>query len=101
MGNATPEILNGIFSKFSGRSGINYDKVVFVLLLLLGLYAISAILSFAQRFIMIGITQKINFRLRKELVSKINRMPMNHLDKNTHGEVLLRVTSDVDTLGIS
>lgn len=101
LGRATTEIFTGFSSKFTGGSGIDFDKIAGILLFLLGLYVISAIFSFIQGYIMTGIAQKISFRLRKELIEKINRMPMDYFDKNTHGEVLSRVTNDVDTLGMS
>lgn len=101
LGKATTEIFTGFSSKFTGGSGIDFDKIAGILLSLLGLYVISAIFSFIQGYIMTGIAQKISFRLRKELIEKINRMPMDYFDKNTHGEVLSRVTNDVDTLGMS
>jgi len=101
LGKATTEIFNGISSKFTGGAGINFDKIAGIIILLLCLYVISAIFSFIQGYIMSGIAQKISFRLRKELIEKINRMPMDYFDKNTHGEVLSKVTNDVDTLGMS
>lgn len=101
LGKATTEIFTGFSSKFTGGSGINFDKVGGILLFVLFLYVISALFSVVQGFIMNAIAQKISYRLRKELIAKINRMPMNYFDKNTHGEVLSRVTNDVDTLGMS
>ena len=101
LGKATTEIFTGISSKFMGGAGIDFDKIAKILLFLLLLYVISAVFSLVQGFIMNNIAQKISFRLRKELIAKINRMPMNYFDKNTHGEVLSRVTNDVDTLGTS
>ena len=101
LGKATTEIFTGFSSKFTGGAGINFDKVGGILIFLLCLYVISAVFSFIQGFIMSGIAQKISFRLRRELIEKINRMPMDYFDKSTHGEVLSRVTNDVDTLGMS
>ena len=69
--------------------------------MLLGLYLLSAAFSFIQGYIMTGISQKLTYRMRKEISEKINRMPMNYFDKMTHGEVLSRITNDVDTLSMS
>jgi len=101
LGQATTEIFTGFTSKFTGGAGIDFGKVGGILIFLICLYVISAIFSFIQGFIMSGIAQKISFRLRRELIEKINRMPMDYFDKSTHGEVLSRVTNDVDTLGMS
>nr|WP_317378839.1 ABC transporter ATP-binding protein [uncultured Faecalimonas sp.] len=101
LGKATTEIFNGLVSKVSGGSGINFDKIAEILLFLLGLYALSAVFSFIQGFIMTGVSQKLTYKLRKEISEKINRMPMNYFDTKTHGEVLSRVTNDVDTLSQS
>jgi len=101
LGQATTEIFMGFTSKFTGGAGIDFGKVGGILIFLICLYVISAIFSFIQGFIMSGIAQKISFRLRRELIEKINRMPMDYFDKSTHGEVLSRVTNDVDTLGMS
>ena len=101
LGKATTEIFNGLVSKISGGSGIDFDKIGRVLLLLLGLYLLSALFSFIQGYIMTGISQKLTYRMRKEISEKINRLPMNYFDKMTHGEVLSRITNDVDTLSQS
>lgn len=101
LGKATTEIFNGLISKVSGGNGIDFGKVGRILATVLALYGISAVFSFVQGFIMSGISQKMTYRLRKELSEKINRMPMDYFDKKTHGEVLSRVTNDVDTLGQS
>lgn len=101
LGNATTEIFNGIMSKLSGGSGINFDAIARIILLLLVLYVVSAVFQFIQGFLMTGISQKMCFKLRKELIEKINRMPMNYFDTRTYGEVLSRITNDVDTLGQS
>ena len=85
----------------SGGSGIDFDKITQILLFLLGLYVLSALFSFIQGFIMTGVSQKLTYKLRKEISEKINRMPMNYFDTKTHGEVLSRVTNDVDTLSQS
>lgn len=102
LGKATTEIFNGLVSKISGTgSGIDFDKIRNILLILLGLYIISLAFSFIQGFLMSGISQKMCYNLRKELSEKINRMPMKYFDTKTHGEVLSRFTNDIDTLGQS
>lgn len=99
LGKATTEVFNGLVSKIQGGDGIDFGKIGTILLILIGLYLISAIFSYIQGFIMTGIAQKVSFGLRKELSEKINRLPMNYYDKNTNGEILSRITNDVDTLG--
>ncbi|HJC74391.1 MAG TPA: ABC transporter ATP-binding protein/permease [Candidatus Mediterraneibacter faecavium] len=101
LGKATTEIFNGLVSKVSGGNGIDFGKVGQILLLTLGLYLISALCTFIQGIIMTGVSQKTTYRLRKEISEKINRMPMNYFDTKPVGEVLSRVTNDVDTLGQS
>lgn len=99
LGEATTEIFEGLVSKVTGTGeGINFTKIGKILLFLLGLYAISACFSFLQSFIMSGITQKVSYRLRKEISEKMNRLPMKYFDSKTNGEVLSRTTNDVDTL---
>jgi ATP-binding cassette subfamily B multidrug efflux pump len=100
LGKATTEVFNGLVSKVQGGAGIDFEKIGQILLLLLSLYLISAIFSYIQGFIMTGVAQKVAFKLRKELSEKMNRLPMNYYDKRTYGEVLSRVTNDVDTLGM-
>nr|WP_315974338.1 ABC transporter ATP-binding protein [Extibacter muris] len=101
LGKATTEIFNGLVGKVSGGSGIDFTKVGEILIAVLCLYAVSAAFSFIQGYIMTGISQKMTYRLRKEISEKINRMPMNYFDKMTHGEILSRITNDIDTLGQS
>lgn len=98
MGNATTEIFNGIIAKVNGTGDVNFDTLGSILLLLIGFYLISSICSFIQGWLMTGVSQKVSYRLRKELIAKINRLPMNYFDRSTNGEALSRVTNDVDTL---
>ena len=85
--------------KIGGIGGIDFDKIAHILMLTLGLYLCSAAFTFIQSWIMTGITQKICYRMRKEISEKINRMPMKYFESRTYGEVLSRITNDVDTLG--
>ena len=101
LGKATTEIFNGLVSKVSGGSGMDFGRIGQILLMTLGLYLISALCSFIQGLIMTGVSQKTTYRLRKEISEKINRMPMNYFDTKPVGEILSRVTNDVDTLGQS
>ncbi len=98
MGNATTEIFNGIIAKVNGTGDVNFGALGSILLLLIGFYLISSFCSFLQGWLMTGVSQKVSYRLRKELIAKINRMPMNYFGRSTHGEALSRVTNDVDTL---
>lgn len=101
LGKATTEIFNGLVGKVSGTGGMDFEKIGRILLLTLGLYGVSAVFSFIQGYIMTGISQKTTYRFRKAISEKISRMPMRYFDKMTYGEVLSRVTNDVDTLGQS
>ncbi|WMC92643.1 ABC transporter ATP-binding protein [Kineothrix sp. MB12-C1] len=101
MSRAITEIFNGLMGKYAGTGGINFDKIWQILLVLLGLYVFSAVLSFIQGFIMTGISQKLSYRFRQEISQKINRMPFEYFESKPVGEVLSRITNDVDTLGQS
>ncbi len=101
LGRATTEIFNGLVGKISGGAGIDFDKIGRILLLLLGLYVCSALFSFIQGYLMTGVSQKLTYRMRKEISEKINRLPMNYFDRQPHGEILSRITNDVDTLSQS
>ena len=98
LGNATTEIFNGLISKLSGGTGIDFGKIAGILLTLLGLYAISSLFSIIQGFTMTGVAQKLTYRLRNDLAIKINKLPMQYFDKRTNGEVLSVITNDIDTL---
>lgn len=101
LGKATTEIFNGLVNKVSGTGGMDFKRIGQILLWTLSLYVVSAVFSFIQGYIMTGISQKTTYRFRREISEKINRMPMSYFDKMTYGEVLSRVTNDVDTLGQS
>lgn len=103
LGKATTKIFEGIVSKLSGveGGGIDFDGIGRILLILVCLYLVSSIFSFIQGFVMSGISQKVSYNLRKEISQKINRLPMKYFDSRTHGEVLSRITNDIDTLSQS
>ena len=99
LGNATTKIFEGLIGKVSGDSdGIDFVYIGEKLLLLVGLYTISSLFAFIQGYTMAGVAQKVSYKLRKEISEKINRLPLKYFDKITHGEVLSRVTNDVDTV---
>ena len=98
LGNATTELFNGVISKYTGGAGINFTKIGKILLFLLTLYICSAIFSYIQGIIMTNISQKLAYRLRKEVSKKINKLPMKFYDNKTHGEILSIITNDIDTL---
>ena len=100
LGKATTALSEGLMNKINGTGGMDFNYIGKVLLFVLGLYSISAVFSFIQGWIMTGITQKLCYRLRKEISEKINRMPMKYFESRTYGEVLSRITNDVDTLGM-
>lgn len=101
LGKATTELFHGLISKVSGESGIDFDKIAQILIGLMCLYVCSALFSFIQGYIMTGVSQKLTYRMRKEISEKIDRLPMGYFDKMTHGEILSRITNDVDTLSQS
>ena len=101
LGNATTKLVQGLIAKYSGTGSIDIDGIKHTLLILLGIYVLSGILSYIQAWIMSGVTQKVTYRLREEISLKINRLPLNYYDKQTHGEVLSRITNDVDTMSQS
>lgn len=99
LGNATTEIFDGLVGKINGTSeGINFENIKNILLTLVGLYVLSALFSFFQTFITSDISQRVSYNLRKEISQKINKMPLKYFDKNTNGEVLSRITNDVDSI---
>ena len=99
LGKATNELQIGFMSKLMGTGQINFDNIGHILLLVLVIYALSAVFNLVQGFIMTGITQKLCYRMRKEISEKINRMPMKYFESRTNGEVLSVITNDIDTLG--
>ena len=101
LAKATTELFGGMMAKFAGTGGIDFQRIGQILLLLLGLYALSALLSFIQGLLMTEVSQKLCYRFRREISEKINRMPMAYFESRTVGEVLSRITNDVDTLGQS
>ena len=101
LGKATTELANGLMAKIQGTGGIDFTKIGQILLFVLGLYLLSTLFSFVQGWLMTGVTQKVCYRMRKDISEKIDRMPMAYFESRTYGEVLSRITNDVDTLGQS
>ena len=99
LGKATTALSEGIMNKVTGNGGIDFTYIGKILLFCLGLYVLSVAFSFVQGFIMTGITQKVCYRMRREVSEKINRMPMSYFESRTYGEVLSRITNDIDTMG--
>ena len=99
LGKATTALSEGIMNKITGNGGIDFTYIGKILLFCLGLYELSVTFSFVQGFIMTGITQKVCYRMRREVSEKINRMPMSYFESRTYGEVLSRITNDIDTMG--
>lgn len=100
MARATNALFDGLMRKIAGTGGIDFMYIRNVLLITLGLYIFSALANFFQGWIMTSITQKICFNIRKDISEKINRIPMKYFESRTYGEVLSRITNDVDTLGM-
>lgn len=100
MGKATTALATGLMEKIGGTGGIDFSYIAKILIITLGLYVASAVFSFIQGWIMTTVTQKTCYRMRKDISYKINRMPMKYFESRTYGEVLSRITNDVDTLGM-
>ena len=100
LGNTTTEIFAGLTSKLSGGTGVNFDAVFSILLTLGILYLLSALFSYIQGIIMTNIAQKTSYKLRKEIVEKINKIPFSYFDKRTYGETLSVITNDADNLSM-
>ena len=98
LGQATTELFNGLVEKVSGTGEIDFGRIAQILLFALGLYLCSAVFSFIQGFIMTGISNDTTYNLRKDISKKMNRLPLKYFESRTNGEILSRVTNDVDTL---
>ena len=101
MGQAVTEIYTGLTAKVAGTGGLDFGAIGRYVGIMLALYIIAAMFSFLQGWLMTGISQKVCYRMRREISEKINRMPLKYFEKKTVGEVLSRITNDVDTLGQS
>ncbi|MBQ3161642.1 MAG: ABC transporter ATP-binding protein [Oscillospiraceae bacterium] len=100
LSKATTEIFNGLVSKVQGGAGIDFDKIFQIIMTVMVMYVFSGSFSFIQGLIMTEMSQKMTYRMRKDISEKIHRIPMKYYESNTHGEILSRVTNDVDTVGM-
>ena len=99
LGKATTKVFEGIFGKISGTgTGIDFDYIGGIMITLIILYGVSALLSYIQGFVMTGVSMKVTYKMRKDISEKINRIPLKYFDGTNHGEVLSRITNDVDTV---
>lgn len=101
LGKATTELFNGLVAKVNGTGGIDFGKIGQILLWTMALYLASACFSFIQGYVMTGISNDVTYNLRKDISKKISRLPLNYFESRTNGEILSRVTNDVDTLQMS
>ena len=103
LGGAITKIFEGLVSKISGveNAGIDFQAISTTLKILIGLYLTSTVFSYVQGFIVTGVAQDVSYKLRREISEKVNRLPLKYFDTRTHGEVLSRVTNDVDTVSQS
>jgi len=99
LGNATTKLFEGIVAQFAGTGeGVDFGYIGNILAWLIGLYLLSAVFAYIQGWIMTGVSMKITYKFRKDIAEKINRMPLRYFDGTNQGEVLSRVTNDVDTV---
>jgi ATP-binding cassette subfamily B protein len=99
LGKATTKLFEGVMGQMTGTNvGFDFDFIGMIILTLVGLYGLSALFSYIQGFVMAGVAQKVSFNMRRNLSIKINKMPLKYFDKTSHGEVLSRITNDVDTV---
>lgn len=101
LGKATTELFNGLVAKINGTGSIDFRRIGVILLWTLGLYVVSACFTFIQSWVMTGISNDVTYSLRKDISQKINRLPLNYFESRTNGEILSRITNDVDTLQMS
>ncbi|MDF2724977.1 MAG: transporter ATP-binding protein [Paenibacillus sp.] len=101
MGKVTTQIFEGVVGKIKGVSGasIDFDYIGHILLILGGMYLISALFMFVQQFIVAGVAQKVSFALRRDVQEKLNRLPLKYFDSRSHGDILSRATNDIDNIG--
>ena len=98
LGNATTKLFEGVMAELNGSGSIDFDYIGRIALITLGLYLVSALFAYIQGWIMANVSTDISYRFRRDLSEKMNRMPLKYFDGTTHGEVLSRITNDVDTL---
>ncbi len=101
LGNATTEIFEGLMQKMAGMpgGGIDFDAIKRLIIIVISMYLVSGILDYLQQFIMAGTAQKIVYSMRNEVKAKLSKLPLKYFDSRTHGEILSRITNDIDTIG--
>ena len=98
LGKATTKLYEGIMAKIAGTGGIDFGYIRNIIFILIGLYSVSALFRYIQGWIMSGISMKVSYNFRKSISKKINKMPLKYFDSTNQGEILSRVTNDIDTL---
>jgi len=98
LGNATTKLFEGVLAKIAGTGNIDFAYIGRIIIILVGLYLLSSIFGYVQGWIMSGVSMKVSYKFRKDISEKINRLPLKYFDTTNQGEVLSRVTNDVDTL---
>jgi ATP-binding cassette subfamily B multidrug efflux pump len=98
LGKATTKLFEGVMAQIAGKGSIDFTYIGQIIIFVLGLYLLSTLFSYIQGWVMSGISMNITYRFRKDISQKINRMPLRYFDGTNHGEVLSRVTNDVDTV---
>ncbi len=98
LGKATTRLFEGVMASITGQGGIDFGYIGYIILVTLGLYLVSTVFSYIQGWVMSGISMNITYRFRSDISQKINRMPLKYFDGTNHGEVLSRITNDVDTV---
>ncbi|MEE6451943.1 ABC transporter ATP-binding protein [Gottfriedia acidiceleris] len=98
LGKATDEIFSGVMKQISGSGKINFGKISVIGLWLIGLYLLSSLFAYLQGYVMSGVTMKVTFKLRSDINDKIHKLPLSYFDQTSHGEVLSRITNDVETI---
>jgi ATP-binding cassette, subfamily B, multidrug efflux pump len=98
LGNATTKLFEGVMGQIAGTGSIDFGYIGQMILWTLGLYILSALFAYIQGWVMSGVSMNVTYRFRKDISEKINRMPLRYFDGTNHGEILSRVTNDVDTV---
>jgi ATP-binding cassette subfamily B protein len=98
LGNATTKLFEGVIAQIAGTGSIDFNYIGRIILTALALYLLASVFSYVQGWVMSGVSMKITYRFRKDISKKINRMPLKYFDGTNHGEVLSRITNDVDTV---
>ncbi|MEG0383191.1 MAG: ABC transporter ATP-binding protein [Solibacillus sp.] len=98
LGDAIDVLFTGVMDQIAGTGGIDFNKIGNILLLLVGLYGVSSLFTYLQGYVMSGVTAKVTYKLRKDISDKLHKLPLGYYDKTSQGDVLSRITNDVDTI---